>query len=263
MPTVAPREGEAMAEAIRKPRPEARTYRERIRELVEQDRVGAARALLAEALEDKDHGEDLSHWQSVLAPAKVLSVGGEPDIDRTADFEWLKDHADSYRGQWVALLGGELLAHSASLDEVVATLKKDKLKHPALLEYIHHPPEVPGLLEARTYAEKIRAYVEADCVGGARALLAEALEKGDHGEDLSYWQKVLAPAEILGTSPELDPDRTPELEWLAAHGREYRGQWVALAEDRLLAHSQVLDEVLSAVKTTKPSRRPLLHYIQP
>lgn len=88
-----------MAEAIRKPRPEARTYRERIRELVEQDRVGAARALLAEALEDRDHDEDLSHWQSVLAPAKVLRVGGETSPDSTPDFEWLKVHSDSYRGQ--------------------------------------------------------------------------------------------------------------------------------------------------------------------
>ncbi|HEX9945514.1 MAG TPA: DUF5678 domain-containing protein [Thermoanaerobaculia bacterium] len=117
--------------------------------------------------------------------------------------------------------------------------------------------------ETRSYAERIRELVEQDRVGGARALLAEALEKGDHDENLSYWQSVLAPAEILGTSPELDPDRTPEFEWLAAHGKGYRGQWVALAEDRLLAHSQVLDEVLSALKTMKPSRRPLLHYIQP
>ena len=82
-----------MAKALRKfQEEETRSYRERIRELVEQDYVGAARKLLAEALEKEDHEEDLSGWQQVLAPAKILRVGGERDIDRTPDFQWLKDH---------------------------------------------------------------------------------------------------------------------------------------------------------------------------
>ena len=117
-----------MAQALRKPRPEPRSYRERIRELVEQDRVGAARALLAEALELGDHGEDLSHWQSVLAPAKAVpQVGGELDIDRTADFEWLKTQSKPYRGEWVALFQGELLAHNPTLQGIL----KDLEGHPS------------------------------------------------------------------------------------------------------------------------------------
>jgi len=30
--------------------------------------------------------------------------------------------------------------------------------------------------------------------------------------------------------------RMPELEWLRANGREYRGQWVALNGEELLSH---------------------------
>ncbi|HEX3551793.1 MAG TPA: hypothetical protein VIA62_01015 [Thermoanaerobaculia bacterium] len=115
--------------------------------------------------------------------------------------------------------------------------------------------------ETRSYSERIRELVEADRVGGARLLLAEALEREDHDEDLSGWEEVLAPGKVIGTSDELDPDRTPELQWLAANGRDYRCQWIALAENRLLAHSENLDDVLSAVKGMKPGRRPLLHYI--
>src|SRR5215217_9112985 len=116
--------------------------------------------------------------------------------------------------------------------------------------------------ETRSYYDRIRELVEAERVPAARKLLAEALEKGDHGEDLSGWQRVLAPAKMIGVVDERDPDRTPELEWLKAHEMEYQGQWVALCEDRLLAHSHELEEVLSTVKGMKPSRRPLLHYIE-
>lgn len=125
-----------MAKALRKPSEETRPYAERIRDLVEQDYVGGARKLLAEALEKGDHGEDLSGWQRVLAPAKILKVGGPRDIDRTPDFDWLKQHWEDYRGQWVALLGGKLLAHSKSLKDVLAALKKDETPHPALLHHI-------------------------------------------------------------------------------------------------------------------------------
>jgi hypothetical protein len=126
-----------MAEALRKPTPETRSYRERIRELIEQDRVGAARALLAEALERGDHDEDLSYWQSVLAPAKVLRVGGETAPDPTPDFEWLKVHSGSYRGQWVALLRGELLAHRPTLQEILSDTENHPQKRWILLHRIH------------------------------------------------------------------------------------------------------------------------------
>ena len=126
------------AQPLRKPDPDTRSYAERIRELVEQDYVGAARKLLAEALEKGDHDEDLSGWQQVLAPAKFLGTRkAEPEIDRTPDFQWLSDHADQYRGQWVALSGGKLLAHGESLHAVVTELEGHPLGKRALLHRIH------------------------------------------------------------------------------------------------------------------------------
>jgi hypothetical protein len=115
--------------------------------------------------------------------------------------------------------------------------------------------------EPRSYSERIRELVEADKVGGARRLLAEALEGGEKEPDLSEWQKVLSPGRVLGTSTESGPDLTPEFQWLDANSGNYRRQWVALAENRLLAHSEDVDEVLSALKDMKLGRRPFLHYI--
>jgi predicted DNA-binding antitoxin AbrB/MazE fold protein len=38
------------------------------------------------------------------------------------------------------------------------------------------------------------------------------------------------------SAPGAKSGRMPEKEWLAAHGREYGGQWVALNGDELLSH---------------------------
>lgn len=127
----------SMGQALRKVEPETRSYDERIRELVEADLVGGARRLLAEALERGDHGEDLSGWQQVLAPAQSrLNSSRELDFNRAPEIRWINEHADDYHGQWVALLGGELLAHSASLEKVVSTLEKDRPGRRPLLHYI-------------------------------------------------------------------------------------------------------------------------------
>ena len=103
--------------------------------------------------------------------------------------------------------------------------------------------------------------MEADKVGSARRLLAEAMDRKEQDPDLSEWQKILAPGRVLGASSELGPELTPEFQWLDANSGKYRRQWVALAENRLLAHSEDVDEVLSAFKGMKLGRRPFLHYI--
>ncbi|HEX4961944.1 MAG TPA: DUF5678 domain-containing protein [Thermoanaerobaculia bacterium] len=126
-----------MAHALRKIEAETPSYSDRIRELVEADLVGGARRLLAEALELGVQEEALSYWQKVLAKGKPLRVGGgELDFDRTPEVTWLREKSGPYRGQWVALLGNELLAHSESLDEVVSTLEKHKPARRPMLHYV-------------------------------------------------------------------------------------------------------------------------------
>lgn len=127
-----------MGHALRKiVEPEPRSYSERIRELVEADKVEGARRLLAEALSGHHYDEDLSGWQRVLAKTKGRpNPDVEPDFDRTPEFLWIAEHSAAYRGQWVALLGRELLAHSTSLKEVVAALAKKKTPRRAMLHFV-------------------------------------------------------------------------------------------------------------------------------
>lgn len=186
-----------MAQPLRKPVPEPPSYSDRIRELVAEGEILEAQKLLAEALEQEECGEDLSHWKRLIRPTKTFRVGGERAPDPTADFQWLQEHAREYDGQWVALRNGELLTSASSLKEILAILKEREPEQATLLHRVYYQPEPAGLSEARTYAEKIRMLVEADLVGEARKVLAEALERGDHGEDLTGWQRVLAPAKII------------------------------------------------------------------
>jgi uncharacterized protein DUF5678 len=114
-----------------------------------------------------------------------------------------------------------------------------------------------------SYAKRIRDLVEFEYVEGARRLVAEAIRQEGETEELLSWQRVLGPARHpWGPSDELAPDRTPEFDWLREYDRHYQGQWVALAEGRLLAHSRDLQEVESALETIKPSRRPFIHFIE-
>ncbi|MBW8875742.1 MAG: hypothetical protein JF614_12325 [Acidobacteria bacterium] len=126
-----------MGQPLRKAEPETQSYSDRIRELVESDMVGGARLLLAEALEKGDHDEDLSGWESVLTETKGRpNPDVECDFDRTPEFRWITEHSEAYRGQWVALVGSELLAHSASLQDVFSSLERNKPKRRPMLHYI-------------------------------------------------------------------------------------------------------------------------------
>jgi hypothetical protein len=126
-----------MGHALRKIEPASRSYSERIRELVEADKVGGARRLLAAALERGEKEPDLSEWQKVLAKGKPIRVGGSDlDFDRAPEVTWIREKSAPYKGQWVALLGDELLAHSKSLDEVVLILKENKPSRRPMLHFV-------------------------------------------------------------------------------------------------------------------------------
>lgn len=114
----------------------AEPYVPRIQALVEEGRVPEARALAREGLRENPAEPGLRHWSQVLAPARAR-VAKEVDIDRTADFHWLEAHADSYSEQWVAVLGGDLVAQAPTLRELQAILDEKAPHAPVLL---HHFP---------------------------------------------------------------------------------------------------------------------------
>jgi hypothetical protein len=67
----------------------------------------------------------------------VLRVGGELGVDRTPDFQWLKDHAAEHRDRWVALFAGELLAEAETLKELLVLLKEHPSGQKALVHRLY------------------------------------------------------------------------------------------------------------------------------
>ena len=58
------------------------------------------------------------------------------DIDRKKDYEWIRENALSYRGQWVALDRGQLLVADKSLGVLLERIKKIELEYRPLLHRI-------------------------------------------------------------------------------------------------------------------------------
>lgn len=56
-------------------------------------------------------------------------------------------------------------------------------------------------------------------------------------------------------------DRTKEMQWLKEHRHEYRGEWVALDGDRLLAHGTNAKEVFASAREIVSD--PLFEFIAP
>jgi uncharacterized protein DUF5678 len=109
-------------------------YESQIQKLVEEDRVGAARKLVEEALWENPSDPTLLSWQEVLAPGRVF--GRRPvNLEGTAEHQWFTAHSGQHRGQWVAVTGEELLAHASTLQELSSILKK---LSPTSLPVIQH-----------------------------------------------------------------------------------------------------------------------------
>ena len=53
----------------------------------------------------------------------ITKTSQKRDTDRTLDYQWIRDHAQDYRGQWVALDNGQLLGAAPSLRELLDRVK--------------------------------------------------------------------------------------------------------------------------------------------
>jgi hypothetical protein len=71
---------------------------------------------------------------------------------------------------------------------------------------------------------------------------------------------ILAPPTITRTA-ERDGDRSQEYEWFREQGHRYRGHWVAVDRDRLVASARTLRELRQALRNLAPTRPPLLRRI--
>jgi hypothetical protein len=108
------------------------------------------------------------------------------------------------------------------------------------------------------YAARIRALIESDRVVQARALVLEALEANPRDAELLTLQEVLKPPRARPRQI-TDSDRSQEFEWILANRDAYRGRWVAIQGDELVADAPSFAELQSRIKNLETV--PLVHRI--
>lgn len=62
----------------------------------------------------------LAKVSRILAPARVVGTRPAGPYNPNDDVEWLKANRRKYRGKWIAICGGELIAAADSLQELYA-----------------------------------------------------------------------------------------------------------------------------------------------
>jgi hypothetical protein len=115
--------------------------------------------------------------------------------------------------------------------------------------------------EVQPYLASLRNLIEREQIATARRMLnALPLRFLDHPE-INRVRRALA-LPTVRKSQKRDLDRTREYEWIRINQQAYRGQWVALDRDRLLAAADSLRELREQLGTLRPERPPLIHRIQ-
>jgi hypothetical protein len=110
------------------------TYRVAL-SLMESEQVSLARKALAALPVGQISDPMVVRLRNMLA-VPVTKISRKRDVDRTLDYQWIRDHAQDYRGQWVALDNGQLLAAAASLRELLDRVKPLRSEHRPLLHQI-------------------------------------------------------------------------------------------------------------------------------
>ncbi len=85
--------------------------------------LAAGAHLMARKLANQGHWlyadhEELAKMARILAPPRVVSANLPPDPSVRANLEWIRAHAAEYRGLWVALKEGVLLASASTAREL-------------------------------------------------------------------------------------------------------------------------------------------------
>jgi hypothetical protein len=103
--------------------PTPESFIEEIRRIIEAGTLKGTREIAARGLELYPDHPELQRLHHALRPFEVRVVPGYNSFDPRPNYEWLKKNAVNYRGKWVGLDMGELVAATDTFEEVVQALR--------------------------------------------------------------------------------------------------------------------------------------------
>jgi hypothetical protein len=86
----------------------------------------AARSLAEQGAELHFDSEELEKYSRILAPPRLSNRQPSTNIKPKANVAWLKANRNQYKGRWVALMDGALIANAKSHDELIAQIGDTK-----------------------------------------------------------------------------------------------------------------------------------------
>ncbi len=100
----------------------AATHTEAVRLALQAGAHGLARTLAAEGSRKYPDDPELAKMARILAPSELLDVTRPVDPSVSLNQAWLREHAKGYRGRWIALRAGQLVADAPTAKELKALL---------------------------------------------------------------------------------------------------------------------------------------------
>ncbi|HYO17011.1 MAG TPA: DUF5678 domain-containing protein [Thermoanaerobaculia bacterium] len=108
----------------------------RIHESLNAATLSGAREWAERGVERFPDHEELRRLHRLLQPGRSQSVPGPRIPDRQDSFDWIRENASKYEGQWIAILGTRLVAASKDLSEVLRAVRESGLEEEMIL--LHH-----------------------------------------------------------------------------------------------------------------------------
>ena len=121
-------------------------------------------------------------------------------------------------------------------------------------------PAAQEPFSAEEFVELVRTLLANGEAGAARRAAAEGVSRFPDHPWLKKTDRVINPKGVVSQQADA-PDRKREFAWLREHSGEYRGNWVALLGDRLLASGPELAAVLREIRSRGLESKALVHHL--
>ena len=191
----------------------------------------------------------LTEAQFQLPPAHERTVASilsrkvmmpKPGVSFTTELELLE--------RTTTFVTREPLRGPSTLQEAPATIS------PRTAEPI--PPE----RDALPFLVAVRRFIETEQLSTARRMLEAAPFHILSDPLVARLRSILAPPVVKRTKKQ-DIDRSLEFEWLRRQSHKYRGRWVALEGNQVLAVASRLRELREQLRTMSLTHPPLIHRV--
>jgi hypothetical protein len=208
----------------------------------------------------RDVGLIGKHWQDSMATSigalRQVILHNCSQSPSNLKMHWIMDTglAKATRKQYLSAL--KLLASSGYLNSVpfsrhISMTLTDTLPGPISREGI----------KLFYVEQEIRTLLEQGRVRDAYILATWASENGLESRSIARWVDILKPRPTRSASSATGRRRNKEEDWLRRHGHDYKGQWVALLGDRLIASSPDFSVVKETISTEICHGDILLHFV--